>query len=155
MGLDQTDPTFVSDLRKSQEAVLLAAAYLTKRGYTVALPSMLIRPSAEERDGFQDDGDLFIQMRAEVKHRNLAFSGASDYPYETVIIDRKPKFDRAVPAPFWYFILNAEKSCMILIRVRETKDQWVVTKRRDGHTKRVEEYYECPIEWAVFVPLDA
>ncbi len=82
----------------------------------------------------KDDRDL---RRIEVKHRNLNFANADDYPYPTVFLDRiKP-----VPAPEWYFVVNAKLTRAAIVSLEVTRNKTFIIDR--GKAGDRYEAWEC------------
>lgn len=82
---ERDDPSFLEDLEKSKTAVWKAAQWLSSRGFHVTVRATIARPSADAMEEFADCGDLEIIKRVEVKQRrNLRFTSAEDYPFDTV-----------------------------------------------------------------------
>lgn len=129
---------FARALEQSKAAVMTAAGFLSDRGYPVMIPPVWVRPHARDREDYSDHGDLFIQLRVEVKHRRLAFTDRDSYKFDTIIVDRKSSFDRLRPAAYCYFIFNWKRTHFALINVRETYEQWSVVFING------KEYYQCP-----------
>ena len=86
-SLDHTDPSFVSDLHASNEAVLRVAQFFQRKGKAVTVQGVRVRDNVESRMDFSDDGDLHVHERYEVKRRKLEFTGHNDFPYDSIIVD--------------------------------------------------------------------
>jgi hypothetical protein len=114
--LDVTDPTFGVDLAKSDRQKVLVAKYLRTQKVMVHLEPTRLRPSAAERAGWSDEGDIWALAKYEVKHRpKLHFTSRHDYPYDTVFIDSVAGFERKNPPPFCYWIVNAEETHALVV----------------------------------------
>jgi hypothetical protein len=143
---ERDDPTFLADLRASRDAVEIAAQWLASRGYPVIVRPTFERPSVERMADYADGGDLEIVQRVEVKRRiGLTFTSRDDFPHDTVIVDACHCYDRAVPKPYAYLILNRDMTCALCVNVRDTVSSWHRTERLDRHKNRIREFYECPV----------
>lgn len=152
-GLDQTDPTFVDDLRASQTAVWKVAAWLQARGNNVVVRALRIRPSAESYPEYADAGDLELIQRVEVSRRSCMFSCAEDYPFDAVLVDAVHKCDRAVPKPFAYVIVNRDETAVAVVYGR-TRVHWTERTIFNSKTNRGDRrVYFCPLEHVLFYPL--
>jgi hypothetical protein len=150
MSLDESDPTFVSDLKASHAAVLAVSEWFRGFGYPVIVRPTFIRENVERRSDYSDDGDLEIIQRIEVKHRKgLAFTSKEDFPFETVIVDTCHAWDNARPKPYAYIILNRSMSRALVV-TGSTSKRWVKTRKFDTHAGRERSYYECPLELTQF-----
>lgn len=149
---EKNDPSFIDDLRKSKEAVAVAAKWLSERGYPVIVRPTFERPSVEQMGEFSDDGDLEIIQRIEVKRRqSLTFTSKADFPYETIIVDACHCYDNARPKPFAYIIFNREMTAAFMVNVRGTFSEWVKVEKRDSAKGRDRVFYECPLKLVSFV----
>ena len=143
---DKNDPSFIDDLRKSKDAVAIAARWLSASGYPVIIRPTFERPSAEQMSEYSDDGDIEIMQRVEVKRRQgLTFTSKKDFPYETLIVDACHCYDKAHPKPYAYIILNREMTKAFIVNVRETHSLWKRVEKNDRFKGRMREFYECPI----------
>ena len=114
---EDSDPSFIADLRKSKESVAVAAKWLSEKGYPVIVRPTFERPSVEQMDEYADDGDIEIVQRIEVKRRQqLTFTSREDFPYETVIVDACHCYDRARPKPYAYIIFNREMTAAFVMQ---------------------------------------
>jgi hypothetical protein len=152
-SLDDTDPTFVDDLKESQRGVAIVAQWFRARGYEVTVPETHIRPNPDVRMDYSDSGDLFVKQRIEVKHRKVDFTCAADFPYPTILVDVAHSWDRGNPKAFAYFSLNKAGTHAALILCRDTLEHWIKTEKYDPHAGRKGWYYECPVEHVQFIKL--
>lgn len=143
---DETDPSFIADLRKSKEAVAVATKWLSDQGYPVIVRPTFERPNVEQMSEYSDDGDIEILQRVEVKRRqSLTFTSKDDFPFETLIVDVCHCYDKAHPKPYAYIIFNREMTRAFIVNVRETRSLWKRVKKKDRFKGRMREFYECPI----------
>jgi len=143
---EQTDPSFIDDLRESKEAVSVAAQWLAGKGYAVIVRPTFERPSTEQMAEFADDGDIEIVQRVEVKRRkSLTFTSKEDFPYDTIIVDACHCYDKAHPKPYAYIILNREMENAFIVDVKHTFHKWRRVNKQDRLKGRKRSFYECPI----------
>lgn len=148
---DTSDPTFLADLRNSRGAVMVAAEWLSAKGYPVVVRPTFERPDASQMAAYADDGDLEIIQRVEVKRRvSMTFTSKADFTYPTLIVDACPCYDNARPKPYAYIILNRDCTAAFIVNVRETFSKWVRTEKTDRFKNRVRAFYECPMSLVTF-----
>lgn len=150
---------FRSAVEKSWEAAWAVARYLHAKGERfVQVAPLSIRPTFKERSAYGDDADVLVRMsnnerwsHIEVKWRNLSFTGAKDYPYPTIFIDRSSKVDKANADA--YYIVSQDLRYAALI-TKASRARWLNPKI---YFDRVKKYhftaYECPVDVAQFVSL--
>ena len=147
-NLDETDPTFVHDLKLSKDAVWALQKWLVSEGYTVMVKPILVRPTVEERGDYADSGDLEIVQTIECKHRlNVDFTCREDYPYKTVFVDEAQRYDRKQPKPYAYMLLNKSMTHVALIRCTSA-GKWEKVKKFDKGKERI--FYHCPLKYVTF-----
>lgn len=141
---------FVKDFCSSQRAVEKFAATLRNKNVSVWLPPTQMRPDVESRMDYADGGDMMIQLRAEHKVRNIQFTGKSDFPFPTLIIDEKYKVDAKASAPlFAYFIESSDGQCVACV-YGHSKHRWQVDEVFDKAQGRKCVNYVVPIEFVRF-----
>lgn len=138
---------FVKHLEASNPTVWKAAQWLQGKGYPVTVNPMSIRPSYEDRLKHQDDGDLYITQRVEVKHLSAKFTNAADWPFgDKFIVCAKHAFDNAKPNPFAFMLYNKAETHVAIVHGK-THKQWTVEKRVDKRYSDYEQaFYFCPLE---------
>ena len=155
----QEEQRFRAAVLKSWDPVWIVARYLHGLGNLwVRVPPLIIRPDFVSRAGYGDIADLEVckiggtkWTPVEVKGRTLVFDSRETYPYETIILDRSDKADKA--EAYAYFILNASLSCAALIR-GDTKPSWIGPKTYTDRSKGYDfTSYECPKALAEFITL--
>jgi hypothetical protein len=152
---EENDPSFIADLRKSKDAVAVAAEWLSAKGYPVVIRPTFERPSVEQMGEYSDDGDIEIVQRVEVKRRqNLTFTSKEDFPYETIIVDACHCYDKARPKPYLYIIFNREMTAAFVVDVKHTLSQWQRVMKRDRFKGRNRVFYECPLSAVSFVRIE-
>ena len=89
---------FIKHLDESEVGVLSAAKWLRSFGYSVTIPPTTKAKSYEDRLDHQDDGDLYINMRIEVKRLGINFTSKDDWKFGSkFIVCAQHSFDRAKP----------------------------------------------------------
>lgn len=154
MGYDHEikDATFAEDLERSKVAVNRSAEYFSAKGYPVIIEPTFLRPDFAKMHDYSDDGDLKIVITCEIKHRpDIAFTGADDFPYPSIIVDTCRLFQRHKTAPFWYLIWNRDYTCFALVDVRKTFKFWVKKERYDKKKGRMREFYELDTSLVKFI----
>jgi hypothetical protein len=155
--LERDDPGFVKDLKESETTVWIVARFFQQRGENVTVRGRRIRDDAKDRHEFADRGDLEIQgRRVEVKRRGIPFTGPSDFPFPSIIVDVAHTWDNADPKPALYMIVN--QAGTVAARVNgSTHPTWTTKSRYDGRLSRERLFYECPIDhvaaWVSLVSL--
>lgn len=152
--LDTIDPTFRSDLSRSQQAVIHMALVFHKLGIKVTLPPLSIRPKASERWRYPDDGDLEIHQGIEVKWLTREFTDEASFGFTHVIVDDVHAYDlkEKKSKPAFYYILNSSKTVAVVVNVKATRGKWEVETGQFGGG-RDETVYKCPIELVKFILL--
>ena len=144
-----SDKLCVDMLLDSKEVVALAARVLSDMGLPVVLRPTFVRPDVTQREAYSDEGDLEIMQKVEIKGRDLEFTCRADYPYETVIVDYAPNFDKKRPRPFMYMIFNQARTHYMIVQVK-TFPQWRKVRLHNGKTGNDGDYYTCPVDLATF-----
>ena len=149
----KTDAEFLSALSESQAAVNKVATWLKNRGAYVTVPEVKVRPSFDQRMDYQDDGDILITQRVEVKHKQVDFTSEQDYPYETLMLDASYKID----ALGWghldcYVLMNKAKTHVAVVPAA-TRGFWEKTTVCDRKERDRRCYYVCPKHLATFFSL--
>lgn len=155
-NLDNIDPTFVNDLLESKSSIWTAAQILNNIGLTVTIPPTNIRPNPEQRMDYSDNGDLVLNLRVEVKRRNLHFTSTQDYPFPTIIVDVCHKYNNPQTKPLFYLIFNQTMTHIAIIHCATTEQYWTTrTINTPVRGPRDRDYYECPKEHIKIVPVEA
>ena len=143
---------FLTHLDASTDGVLSAARWLNKRGYNVTIPPTSYAESYEDRLNHTDGGDLFINLRIEVKTLGITFSGRHDWKFgDKFIVCAKHSFDNAKPKPYGYIIQSADLQHLAIVNSNTFK-HWYVEQRKDSRYEDVtQNFYLCPIDLVKFV----
>ena len=154
MNKGVSDEVFKEMLEESKKAVFITAKYLSDNGYPITIQPTFVRPEYNERKKYTDNGDMLINFTIEAKHRpTLSFTCKEDFPYDTIIVDKKHIVDDRQVKPYAFFIWNKDYTCAIRIMVKDTFDKWITTKKFNTLEKRELTYYECPIDLIKFVKI--
>ena len=143
------DPSFVNDLKKSDNHVDKVVDWLQKQGVQAKKKTIRIRGQVKEMSKFSDDGDIEIIWKnkkeiVEVKQRRLNFTSAKDFPYQSIIVDAAHIWEKANPKPITHILTN-EKITHCVIVWRKTSSQWKHVEKWDRFKKRKRRFFECPI----------
>lgn len=147
------DEAFLSDLERSRASVSRFASLCRAAGVNIWTGPTVVRPSADERRKYADNGDLLVLLRVEHKDRGLSFTCAADFPYDTVIVDEVYKVDSIPHRPFWYVSESSDGLRAAVISSR-TMAHWTTMRLYDEKQERDCDYYVCPKRLARFCALD-
>jgi len=146
---------FKKRLIGSRQALFRVAEWLHQYGYYIAIPPMKIRKENEDPKDFFDDGDLFItkegspRKRIETKGLSVTFTNAMDWPYGDPLVSNKAAVDRGIEEVEAYISVSSDMDHIVIIKT-DTKEHWYVKELIPKTTGRPEQFYCCPIEYAVF-----
>ena len=142
---------FVKHLSESHEGVISAANWLNSLGYSVTIPPSTVSDSYENRMKHVDNGDLYINMRVEVKTLGITFTSRADWKFgDKFIICAKHSFDNAKPKPYAYIIQSADLKHIAVVH-SSTFKQWYSEARKDSRYEDVtQDFYLCPIDLVRF-----
>jgi hypothetical protein len=143
---------FRNNLQRADAACATVAAYLRRQGWQAEV----VPQGYVERHLFHDNGDVLVwtdddpqRRHVEVKWRNLDFTCAEDFPFQTVNIDRANKPELAS----LYFSVNRQLTHALIVASADRK-RWV--REFTGDPKRGYrryEVYRCDKADAEFVCL--
>ena len=142
---------FVKHLNDSHEGVISAANWLNSLGYSVTIPPSTVSDSYENRMKHVDNGDLYINMRVEVKTLGITFTSRADWKFgDKFIVCAKHSFDNAKPKPYAYIIQSADLKHIAVVHSTTFK-QWYSEPRKDSRYEDVtQDFYLCPIDLVRF-----
>ena len=142
---------FVKHLSESHEGVISAANWLNGLGYSVTIPPSTVSDSYENRMKHVDNGDLYINMRVEVKTLGIIFTSRADWKFgDKFIVCAKHSFDNAKPKPYAYIIQSSDLNHIAVVN-SSTSKQWYAEKRKDSRYEDVtQDFYLCPIDLVRF-----
>jgi hypothetical protein len=140
---------FVEALQASKCAVRRMAQHLAdKHGCPVTVMPVYVRPDVSQRLEYADNGDIYLGMRAEVRHLALDFTCSNDFPYDVVICCDVEIYKRARPKPMMFYVVNRMLTHYAYIS-GTTKTHWVIraiANRRNS----VCDAYLCPKHLVTF-----
>ena len=147
-----SDDVFIKMLEDSKEAVLVTAQHISNKGHPVTIQPTFVRPKFEDRKMFSDGGDMLVSYIVEAKHRpKLYFTNKDDFPYDTIIVEKKHIYDSRIVKPIYYYIWNKDLTYAIKVSVMRTNKEWIITNRLNSLENRYMDFYECPIELVEFI----
>ena len=146
------EAVFLNNLAESVRSVHRVAMWLQDKGFDVRMLPIMVRPDAAQRLVYGDKGDLEVRMVVEVKKRELDFSCAADFPFETVIVDEAYKVDRNRQRVYAYAILNATETAVCLVPYHSRR-RWQMVTRYDSKEGQERTFYEAPKEHCAFFAL--
>jgi len=138
---------FVKHLHDSREGVVSAANWLNSLGYSVTMPPSTVSDSYENRMDHVDNGDLYINMRVEVKRLGIEFTSKEDWKFgDKFIVCAKHSFDNAKPKPYAYIIQSLNLTHIAVVNSSTCKQ-----KRKDSrYEDMTQNFYLCPIDLVRF-----
>jgi hypothetical protein len=142
---------FRQRLHGSYRAVFVYAIHLHLNEHTVTILPTRSADTAEESQQFRDNGDLIVdgKYRHEVKGRNLDFTCAEDFRFDSVLVSNCKAVDRAGNEVVAYVSLNAAFTHFASIP-RSTKEHWRIVWLLAGNTGNYERNYACPKQYVTF-----
>lgn len=152
---DRNNERFLRHLKNSQDDVWRIARWFSDKGYAVRIPPTSYAKNYEDRLNHLDQGDLYVKFqreeRVEVKGLSTQFTSKDDWPMgNAAIVCAKHSFDNAIPKPFFYLLLSADKIHAMFIRA-DTKDHWEVREYTDKRYESLrQKFYVCPIQHIKF-----
>lgn len=150
---------FLRRLDQSRLSTFLVAEFLHKRGYTVVIPAFNYPPPNSNWEDHVDDGDLFIskdnepQHRIDVKHINVDFTCADDFPHSHMFVADARAIKRANPHPLAYIIVNKSASHVAIVWWK-TIGVWEEHTVFASNTEKHITVMRCPVEHVDFRTLD-
>lgn len=150
---------FVSDLNKSQKALLAIAGYIQACGHPVILPPHLVTPTPEERYEYTDDMDAAFWFKSkwnkiQVKGTNKSYNSIEEYPFPMVTVDETYKIQKQIKdPPYAYYQVN--KECTGAIQTtwdsRPRWDNFSCIEQRQNNRRC--HYNRCPISLCRWIDL--
>jgi len=151
----KSDAEFVRAYLRSVSPVFRVACYLNKLNYRPRILPFEIRPESSQREAYADAGDIEVTKIIEVKRRELDFTCADDYPFETVIVDETYKVKRREldSRLDGYMIVCRDESHACVVPIA-TRSQWTTEKLADStHGGELRENYLVDKSLCAFVEL--
>lgn len=150
----KTDEQFLAALQQSHGHVAAVASWMSGLKFDVLIRPVVARPSFDVRNEFIDSGDIEIRQRVEVKKRGIDFTSASDYPYQTVIVDEQYKVDRIPISHLYGYVVVNKAGTHVCCISKHTKPHWLLSTKFDRKDGQDRTFYECPVEHCVFFALE-
>lgn len=147
----KSDAAFLADLRQSREIVARRAQEFRALGLVAEVVDHEDRPDSAVRMQYGDSGDLVVAGRVEHKRRRLHFTGAHDYPYQTIFIDEQYKIDSKDDVAMAYIIENMAGTCAAVVH-GFTRRLWRLEKKWDATAKRFGTFYTIDKQHVRFCP---
>lgn len=131
MSSKDWDDSFIERFKQSRNTEMVIAVWLLNRGNEVRVPQKHLRKDWSERLDHADEGDLIVNgKRCEVKGLSRKFEfGKWLFPY--ALLSSKFSYDRMQNKPDIYFLVSGDYSCMAVVDVKKTRDQWKVVSQKD------------------------
>lgn len=152
---EENHQTFLRSYEGSELAVLKMADYLNRQGFSVRLPPRSTSPSVKDWKEHADDGDMFVEVRGEVKQLSRHFTCREDWPFDIYIVCGKDAYDRAKPKPRFFYHLSACGKYAGVLNVRDTYEQWKSKRVRDSRYENEysQDVYYCSPDVVDFIKL--
>lgn len=133
--------SFAPALEASKSSQLKVQQYLLGLGIPCTINPTIMVPPGGDPENYKDGGDLYMNMRTEVKNNpDTEWEGKDDYPHDDILIcARSAVDDQAVP-PKYFFIVNGPETKAAVIDVNKTKHLWSKWQAYDGRPGRGYEY---------------
>lgn len=138
------DKEFFAQLSQGHLWQCYVANFFVLQGLDVQSSPIVIRPSYQQRAGF-DDHDLIVAGHSiEVKSRSVPFTSGHDVPGKVMpfFVDTVEKFHRKAERPLAYVIVS--KATGAMLAVRSDPSHWSKVKDRDRTRNQVCEWYAAP-----------
>jgi hypothetical protein len=155
--LDELAPEFVPRLVTSARDTWIVAQWLVDTlKQNVIVRAIHIRPSADVRAEYSDQGDLEILQVVEVKRDwKRAFTSAADYPFPAMLVDNVASYERKRTKPYAYVVLNADATYAGIVKPQQSRTYW---ERRTIYNNGdpasyAKDVFCCPVAYVEFVRL--
>lgn len=150
---EENHKTFLEAVKKSDRAVFAVAAHLRAAGYPVRLNIFPQKDRENRMEPYNDNGDLEISHRIEVKQLRTPFTCLDDWPFPIMLIVDKKHFDRTRPVPYAFWTLNPEMTHAAVVRT-SSRDRWFEHTHGDIRYKNYSQVsYACDMGCVQFVEL--
>ena len=137
---------FKKHLMNSQKCVWKASKSLSDIGLPVTIEPTFYSDSYDNRLYYQDNGDIRISLRIEVKGINTNFKCQEDFPYSHMFVCAKHSWDFTNPKPFGYIIYNKEQTHFAFIP-GSTHSSWSVNTIKDKrYDNMVQKVYKVSLD---------
>ena len=152
------DKNFIQSLESSIDAVFIVGRYFNSLGYDIQINATKTADLYEDRKGLADDGDLRADkgnrsLLVEVKAREYDFTQRGDFPFDTIIVDNKDRFDQKKTTPNYYFSVSKDRKYIAVVDVQKTRKHWTVAKKKCRPYNIEKSYYIVRVEKVAFTKL--
>ena len=144
---------FNDALEKSGEAVELVADWLEKSGYAVKRADDLNYVRQSPAEPWEDQGDLMVGMRVEVKQTSYEFTNSDDWPFIDWIITPSAAHDATRPKPYAYITVNPAGTVAGIVKPADSFSRWHRKDVKNPITGKFESRYACDPADVIFVRL--
>lgn len=136
-----TNKKFRAELMKGYLWQLYVAQIFRENGYEVSVPP-LTHGNAKD---FKDEEDILVAGQVvECKSRNLEFSCAEDFPYDTVLVDTVESWESKTRKPIMYVCISQLTGAIIALDVAKNRKNWTETTLWDSVRRYRVHSYEAP-----------
>ena len=146
---------FRTHLRESREAVWTVAKALFRQGFSPTVNYSEECPDNGIRNDYVDGGDIYINVKIEVKHRKkLSWTSRDDFTYRDIFVCAKKSFDYSKPKPYAYINIDDDMShaAIIYSSTREHWEEFRMPDKRYGEGY-VQTAYRVDKKHVQFVPM--
>jgi hypothetical protein len=140
---------FVHDFIISHHAVFKIAEWFhCQWNMGIGMKSKKLSPTYEERHMYSDDGDFLFKRPgkdkweiAEVKHKNMHWTDADSFPYDTVFVSNVHSVERGHEPHLWVLVNKSLTHAIII--PKSTKRFWIKETVYNRNSGKEEEKYLC------------
>ena len=146
--------SFADRLDRSKEAQKIVMDYICSLGIPCTINPAIMVPRGGDPNQYKDNGDLWMQMRAEVKHNpNSYWQGCNSYPTANIIICNAKVYDELPFQPKFFYIVNGPMTHAAIIDVARTKELWVKAETVDPYRGHKYVTYQIGKQHPAFVKI--
>mgnify|MGYP003140581418 CR=1 FL=1 len=147
---------FQKHLRESRDSVWKVAKSLFKQGFSPTVNYSQVMPEQEPWSSYVDDGDIYLNIKVEVKQRKrMSWTCREDFPYDTIFVCAKASYQRSNPKPYAYICVDDDMShCAVIYN--GTFPEWEEFRMPDERygENYVQTAYRVHKRFVVFKPID-
>ena len=144
---------FTSELLKGYLWQLYVAEQFRQLGAkTVDCPPLAPYKGWKHSKEHANSADIVVNGHIiEVKSRDLVFTSAEDFPFDTVAVETKQGFEAKTDKPVMYVTVCQHNGALIALDVAKTRDEWEVKRRFDTKRRIAVVSFDCRRElWENF-----
>lgn len=150
---------FFSRLVASHRAVFKVAEWFhCQWNMSIGVKPKKITPTYEQRKDYLDDGDFLYKRPnkekweiAEVKHKQMEWTDADSFPYETVFVSNVHSVERGHEPHLWVLVNKSITHAIII--PKSTKKFWIKETVYNANWGTYEEKYLCAKHLTQFHPI--